>query len=287
MQYIVHQEAGSVHAALGQRLERIVAETAPLVTAVTGLPLPEPVVIRTMKVRDWRRAHRRSSKQHLVEEALRLGVTSRTEAQVIRRARSIRRRLFWPAMLGESVAFEAGHPEVIILPEALQHAGRLDDGPVLHKLLGHEMTHLAQYAASGGAIWEAQDTYFPDVRGTADRDYGYLVEGHAYWADRQITARLFGEPVSTDVPSPTASARYLKLFNSPLRTRVVERQRRATDNVAEIITGFGLDTFNLVWTRSELVPRTSDTITPEAWKRRFDPRDEQETSSQQPRAEKA
>jgi hypothetical protein len=55
-------------------------------------------------------------------------------------------------------------------------SGRLDDIPVLHKLLGHEMTHLAQYAASDGAVWEAQDSYFPAQRGIADRDYPFPVE---------------------------------------------------------------------------------------------------------------
>jgi hypothetical protein len=73
-------------------------------------------------------------------------------------------------------------------------SGQLDDISVLHKLLGHEMTHLAQYAASDGAVWAAQDSYFPAQRGIADRDYPFQVEGHAYWADRQITTKLFGHP---------------------------------------------------------------------------------------------
>ncbi|MFI9755796.1 hypothetical protein [Streptomyces collinus] len=183
MRYIVHQEAGPEYAALGERLERIVAETAPLVTAVTGLPLPDPIVIRTMTLRDWKRAHRRSSKQQLVAEALQLGVASRTKAKMARRVRLMSLRMMWPTMLGQAVAFEPGCPELVIVPEALQHAGRLDDDPVLHKLLGHEATHLAQDAASEGAVWAAQDTYFPDRRGIADRDYHFLLEGHAYWAD--------------------------------------------------------------------------------------------------------
>ncbi|MFD8897549.1 zinc-dependent metalloprotease [Streptomyces ardesiacus] len=269
MQYIVHQEAGSAYAALGERLERIAAEAAPLVTAVTGLPLPDSIVIRTMTVRDWKRAHRRSSKQRLVTEALQLGAASRTKARMRRRASLVGMRMLWPTMLGQAVAFEPGHPELVIVPEALQHAGRLDDNPVLYKLLGHEMTHLAQDAVSGGAVWAAQDSYFPDLRGTADRDYHFLLEGHAYWADRQITAKTFGEPVSTDEPSPHASARYLKLFTSPLRTPVVDLQRRATDSVAQIIDAEGLDVFNRVWTTPDLVPLKSETSTPELWRRRF------------------
>ncbi|MDQ0810209.1 hypothetical protein QFZ63_001923 [Streptomyces sp. B3I7] len=269
MQYIVRQEAGPDYAALGGRLERIAAETAPLVTAVTGLPLPDSIVIRTMTLPDWKRAHRHSSKQQLVVEALQLGATNRTKAKMHRLARLMGMRMLWPTILGQAVAFEPGRPELVIVPEALRHAGRLDDDPVLYKLLGHEMTHLAQDAASDGAMWAAQDSYFPNLRGTADRDHHFLLEGHAYWADQRITAKTFGEPVSTDEPSPHASARYLKLFTSPLRTPVVELQRRATDSVAQIIDAEGLDAFNRVWTTPALVPLKSETTTPEQWRRRF------------------
>lgn len=269
MQCIVHQEAGSAYVALGERLEEIASETAPLVTAVTGLPLPDPIVIRTMTVRDWNAAHRRSSKRRLITEALELGTPFRTKARMRRLARLVGMRLLWPTTAGESVAFEPGHPEVVIVPEALQHAGRLDDDLVLCKVIAHEMTHLAQYAASGGEMWAAQESFFPDRRGTAERHYHFLVEGHAYWADRQITTKLVGEPVSTDEPSPDASDRYLGLFKSPARMSVVELQRRATDSVAQIIDAEGLDAFNQVWLNPDLVPLKSETVTPELWRRRF------------------
>ncbi|MER6714624.1 zinc-dependent metalloprotease [Streptomyces sp. NPDC000877] len=269
MRVVVRQEAGPAFAALGARLEQIGTETAPLVSAVTGLPLPDTVIIRTMAVDDWKQEHRRSSKQHLVAEALQLGATFRTKALLMRRARLLARHMFWPTMLGEAVALEPGHPELVIVPEALRHAGRLEDIPVLHKLLGHEMTHLAQYAASDGAVWAAQDSYFPAQRGIADRDYPFLVEGHAYWADRQITTKLFGQPVSTDEASAHASDRYLKLHASPMRAKAVEQQRRATDSVARLIDTQGLDTFNRVWTDPTLVPTKAETGTPDLWQRRF------------------
>ncbi|QNP74956.1 hypothetical protein IAG44_39770 [Streptomyces roseirectus] len=271
MQYLVRQEAGPEYDALGKRLEKIAAVTAPLVTAVTGLPMPESVVIRTMTVHEWKQAHRRSSEHLLRTEALQLGATSRTKARLRRRIQLAVMNRMWPVVLGQSVPLEPGHPELVILPEALKHAGRLDDDPVLHKILGHEMTHLAQDAAGDGTVWTAQDTYFPDLRGIADRDYHFLLEGHAYWADQQITTRLYGTPVCTDKPSPYASARYLKLFNSRLRTQIVEVQRRATDSVARIIATEGLDAFNRVWTTPTLVPLKSETSTPELWRRRFGP----------------
>ncbi|MFI9755795.1 hypothetical protein [Streptomyces collinus] len=75
--------------------------------------------------------------------------------------------------------------------------------------------------------------------------------------------------MSTDEPSPDASARYLKLLASPLRAPLVEMQRRATDSVAQIIDAYGLDVFNRVWTSPHLVPLKSETSASEVWQRRF------------------
>ncbi|MET8948798.1 hypothetical protein ABZX30_36110, partial [Streptomyces sp. NPDC004542] len=227
------------------------------------------IVIHTMTPSDWESAHERSSEQFLAAEAVQLGVTFKMKAKIKRQVRIASMRMLWPAMLGQAVAFEPGHPELVIVPEALQHAGQLNNDPVLHKLLGHEMTHLAQYAASEGAMWAAQDSYFPDHRGIADREYQWLLEGHAYWADRRITSKIFGEPVSTDEPSPDASARYLTLYTSPLRAPIVEMQRRATDSVTQIIDTYGLEGFNRVWTTPDLVPLKAETSAPEIWQKRF------------------
>ncbi|MFJ2509843.1 hypothetical protein ACIQJX_26400 [Streptomyces griseoviridis] len=159
-------------------------------------------------------------------------------------------RLLWPAMLGQAVELEPGTAELFILPEALQQASRLKDDPALCKTLAHEMTHLAQHCASGGAVWAAQDSLYPSLRGTEERDYSFLLEGHAYWADRQVTANLFGKPVSIDEPSADASALYLKISRSPLRSKAIEKNRRALASVTSIIDATGLEAFNRVWTAS-------------------------------------
>ncbi|MEU1296071.1 hypothetical protein ABZ439_26980 [Streptomyces sp. NPDC005840] len=269
MPHIIHQEAGSAYDSLGERLDRIAAETAPLVRNVTQLDLPEPVVIRTMKVPHWKKAHRRASKDQLKRESREIGASSQSEAKRIRRQRLFSMRILWPTMLGQAVELEPGKPELLILPEALQLAGRLGDDPVLYKILAHEMTHLAQYCASGGAVWAAQDTLYPSLRGTEERDYSFLLEGHAYWADRQVTAKLFGKPVSTDEPSPDASSLYLKMFKSPLRSEAVERDRRSLDSVTSILEATGAATFNRVWTDPDLTPLKSETSKPELWEQRM------------------
>ncbi|MDQ0904481.1 hypothetical protein QFZ22_000466 [Streptomyces canus] len=268
----VRNEAGPRFDPLAARLDALAVETLPLVEAVTGLPLPDPVVIRTMTVRDWKREHRRSAKRQLHSETVELDVPLKAlrQAGIQSAGRQRFRKRFWPTIGGQAVLFEPGRPELVLLPKALRHGGRLDDTAFLYKALGHEMTHLAQYAASDGAIWAAQDTFYPAQRGIADRDYGFLLEGHAYWADQQITTKILGAPVSTDEASPHSSRRYRKLAASPHRHAAVEQFRRACDTVSQIINSHGLDVFNQVWHRPDLVPtqkETSDDVA--AWQARF------------------
>ena len=268
----VRNEAGNRFDALAERIEAIAAETLPLVEAVTGLPLPDPVVIRTMTFRNFTREYRRSTKRLLFSEIEQLSpsLQDMRTATIQRKVRLKTHRNFWPAIGGQAVLFEPGQPELVFLPEALHHGGRLDDSPFLHKALAHEPTHLAQYVASGGAVWAAQDTFFPSLRGVAGRAYGLLLEGHAYWADQQITTKVFGEPVTTDEASPHASARFLKVFASPQRMAAVELYRQAVDNVAQIINTEGLDAFNTVWKTPDLVPTAEETADGlAAWRARF------------------
>ncbi len=270
MKCIVRQEVGLRFAKWGEQLEAIASETAPIVTAVTGLTLPDPVVIHTMTLRDWKKAHNRSSKRRMRAERTRLNpsVGDRLKGAGRRRASLMFMGTFWPLMMGESVEFEPGCPELVVVPEALELSGRIDDLPVLHKVLGHEMTHLAQHRASDGAVWAAQESFFPKLAGTADRDYKFLMEGHAYWADQQITAQIFGEPVSTDEVSASASDRYRKLYDHPLRKPLMEMQRRATSHVTQLIEKEGISFFNRVWSDPRRVPMKSDTSA-ELWYQRL------------------
>ena len=271
----VRNEAGPRFDPLGQRLDALAVETLPLVEAVTRLPLPDPVVIRTMTVREWMREHRRSEKRRLQAESEELDVPLRVvrHAALQSGGRRKARRRFWPTMGGQAVLFQPGRPELVFLPEALRNGGRLDDTAYLYKALGHEMTHLAQYAASDGAIWAAQETFYPDQRGVADRDFGFLLEGHAYWADQRITAKILGAPVSTDEASPHATRRYRKLFASPHRHAAVDQFRRAADTVGQIIDSYGLHAFNQVWDHPDLVPtRAESSDDGAAWQARFSTR---------------
>ncbi|MDX3242502.1 zinc-dependent metalloprotease [Streptomyces sp. ME18-1-4] len=246
-------------------------QTAPLVEAVTGLALPDTVVIRTMPVRRWRAAHRRRGARLLRAEAreLRPPRGSRRAAKVTHAADRTNLRRIWPLIGAQTVAFRPQRPELVILPQALREAGFLDDERVLCKVVGHEMTHLAQHAADDGEMWKRQDTFYPGLRGTADRDYAFLVEGHAYWADRQITTKLLGEPVSTGEISPHATLRYRDLAEPLRRAGDLTSFTAAADAVGEIVAAQGLEAFNRVWRCPELVPTRDEAKEPARWTHRF------------------
>ncbi|MEK8146334.1 hypothetical protein NKH18_48970 [Streptomyces sp. M10(2022)] len=183
----------------------MVEQTAPLVEAVTGLALPDTVVVRTTTARQWQAAHRRQDKGRLRAEGreLRPSRSSRRDAKAEVTALRKDRRIIWPTIGAEVVEDRQGRPELVILAQAMREAGRLNDEPTLHKIIAHEMTHLAQHTASNGSIWQLMHTLYPNERGIANRNYNFLVEGHAYWADQQITTKLLGAPVPTGEISPT------------------------------------------------------------------------------------
>ncbi|MGW0569912.1 hypothetical protein [Streptomyces tauricus] len=267
MQLVMHQESDSEFDELAKRLWDIAEETAPLVEAVTQLRLPEPAVIRLMTFDKWKKAHEESSLRRLHAEAAQLGVgpTAKLKAKLQRTAHLATRWTFWPMMMGEAVELVPGSPEMVIVPDALRHAGVLHDGRVLHKLLAHELTHLAQYAADRGAMWADQESYFPQQRGVADRAHMFLIEGHAYWADREITTKIFGEPVTTQEISPDASGQYRKLAERSMPKEVKAAQARSLDAITQLIAGQGLDAFNRVWRDRALVPTLAEAEQPARW----------------------
>ncbi|MFI6341210.1 hypothetical protein [Streptomyces sp. NPDC050535] len=271
MKITVRHEADSTFDSLVPRLEAAAAATVPLVGVITGLALPDEVVIRTMTVDSWLRAHQNRLVERLAEEVEQLGVPVELipEAQLKQKAIIGAFQMCWPLMLGQAYDFTAGKPEVVILPDALKHAGVFDDDRVLCKALAHETTHLAQYAASDGQVWAMRETFFPRLRDTADRAYSLLLEGHAYWADREITTKIFDEPVTTDETSPLASEHYRELAKMRDRSPQKAHFTQGVAEVAQIIDSMGLHAFNRVWTRPDLVPLTSETGVPGFWPRRF------------------
>ncbi|MBQ0855447.1 zinc-dependent metalloprotease [Streptomyces sp. BH-SS-21] len=272
MPHVVRQEAGPEFDQLGGRLSAIAEVTSPLIETVTGLQLPDPAVIHLMTFNDWKKAHEERSLQRLRDEAAQFGVGAggKMKAHNRRAVLLAMRFKFWPMMVGEAVDLVPGCPELVIVPEALQHAGLLNDDPVLHKMLAHEGTHLAQYTASGGGIWDEQESFFPQERGVAGRNYAFLLEGHAYWADAHVTTKIFSAPVLNGGTSPDASELWRELASHSAPEEIKAGLLRSTGAVAQLIDAVGLDVFNRVWTEPDLLPTMADGD-PEAWRQRFEP----------------
>ncbi|MFF5538518.1 hypothetical protein ACFY71_39735 [Streptomyces cinerochromogenes] len=271
MRIVVHHKAGREFDALAERLHTAVEQIAPLVEEVTGLALPDTVVTRTMTVLKWQQAHWRRGKRRLLSETrqVRPPVSDTQAAKNHLLALHDDRRDGWLSIGAQVVDFRRSRPELAVLPEALREAGRLDDEVTLCKIVAHELTHLAQYTVDGGAAWGLMNTLYADLRGIADRDYSFLFEGHAYWADRQITTRLLGAPVPIAEISSHATPRYRTYADTPGRAEALEFLNRAADSVAQIIDTKGLGAFNAIWSNPELVPLKSETTAPELWHKRL------------------
>ncbi|MEU8353536.1 hypothetical protein, partial [Streptomyces sp. NPDC048845] len=193
-------EAGRAHDRLAARLETAMEGLPELVQDVTGLPLPTdpPLVVRLVTLRQWRRALH-THHDHLLRREVRR--TRMTLLQVLRAARwqkKVRRyRLSrWIQVAAQTVGDRDGQPQVLAIADALHHTGTTDAG--LIKLLGHELTHVAQHQAGGGFALDAANLRLLVVRHRPDgavQDYWGLTEGHAMWSEEEITQRRLGRAV--------------------------------------------------------------------------------------------
>ncbi|TFI25544.1 hypothetical protein [Streptomyces sp. 4R-3d] len=272
MKYEVIQDAGHEFKKLNARLSEILPEVSPVVEAVTELKLPSLVLFRIMTARQWMNEHKARENRLWKRELRELDSIPyrdlRAAAAKIKGERK-GRRMYWLGVGAQTVEIEAGRPEVQVLPEALKHSGLLHDVDFLYKLVGHELTHLAQYEASKGLMWTATNTLFPRFRGITDRDHNFVKEGHAYWADKRITTKVLGHPVSTKEISPYASARYRRV-HAARGPETDAYFQRSIDAVTELIDRRGISSFNRVWTNPNLVPEGAQTLNPELWHRHFE-----------------
>lgn len=270
---IVHQ-AGIRLGTLPQRIGAVMEQAAPLVEEVTGLRLPDTLVIRTMTWRKWRRAHNRYARRALRAEVheLRPPVSSIRRAALEAKATRSLLRTSWVGVSAQVVDFR-GRPEIVVLPQALREAGRLDDDTVLLQVLTHELTHVAQWESDEGTAWCLMNTRFPAERGITGLDYTFLLEGHAYWVDAQVTTKILGAPAPISDINPHGTLRYRDLAESPERAVRLRHFETARDSVATFIGTHGLDRFNEVWKNRELVPLRSETSTADTWMQRLTDRE--------------
>ncbi|MFI1416320.1 zinc-dependent metalloprotease [Streptomyces sp. NPDC020707] len=176
--------------------------------------------------------------------------------------------LVWPLVLGSTHEAQDGQCETIITPKTWRHAGVLADDPALHQVVAHELVHHVQANARTGAAWTS---HFPDKHGVRiSRDgLSYAVEGHADWADRQVTTRLFGTPASHRTAQK--SWRY-RIHDNPVIRRLGpsrEAYEQGGALIERAVELLGPPAVNQVWEDISLLPTQAEIADADAWAHRL------------------
>ncbi|MFE6977148.1 hypothetical protein [Streptomyces sp. NPDC057682] len=252
-----------------KNIELLADQIAPLVEDISRLKLPDTVVIRLMTPQAWRRARSRHDMRRMMAEASKLkpSTDSMRTATLTAKAARIDRRKTWAAVGGEFVDFTNG-AEIVILPAALQEMGLLGSNESHSMVLAHELAHGAQHHVDAGMTWAQMKTHFPRERGTCDRSYGFLLEGHAHWVAHAITARLHGQS-TTVKPGEGATSRHQSIHDSAEQQGYRRFHDRALQCVSKVIEDNGVEQFNRVWNAPELVPLVSESSNTEDWPQRL------------------
>ncbi|MET7573381.1 zinc-dependent metalloprotease [Streptomyces sp. NPDC005492] len=240
------------------------------VVETTGLPLPPEIRFRLLTPKEWRSAglqHRERILQRDIAD-LELPPEKINAMFGALRISSAFTTLVWPLVLGQTIKAADGRTETTIVPRALHHSGLLADEQCLTQMIAHELVHHAQAEARSGVIWH---TFFPTERKISKHGVAVSLEGHASWADQQVTTRLFGRPIDHRQQAPR-SWRY-RLHDSIPGIRRLGPPREAYEQgarlIAHAVQTHGTDLVNRAWKDSALLPATEEITAPETWCRRI------------------
>ncbi|MFK8844939.1 hypothetical protein [Streptomyces sp. Ac-502] len=284
----VRQEAGPKYDDLGARLRDIAAEVAPVVEAVTALPLPPRPLIRVVSpsalARTWLAHHHGLAHRERIAVA-RAGITVDAQrcaawhTDYIDAAKGMVRR--WADDAAQSMEDALMRPQVLVKAKVITHAQHDDDQ--LYRTVAHELTHLAQHRASQGLAWDTAMT--PFTRKVKVPGHGFvpiaamrLIEGHAFWAEEGVNLKVLGRKVGWSQAEGTEIFQRAKSRLGVFRNRNGE-QPSASEAAAiydecqrfvqTAIDHVGLDHFNGIWTSfASMCPVEDEFVAPGIWQRR-------------------
>nr|WSY53337.1 hypothetical protein OG999_26585 [Streptomyces sp. NBC_00886] len=236
--------------------------------------MPDDLTIRLMKPGAWLKLRRREEKKFLAREGKELELGPRAAMPANRALKERQRsRAQQQAMIGaQTVQDKHGRPQILLLPENLDQAGLLGDDDYLCKTVGHELVHGAQHEASKGWLFTVQDSFFPHLRRSQNLHWSFLMEGHAIWADQQITTRLLGYEVPLGPNEKHASPQYMEALRQIKgREEALQVYRDGARAVSDIVQTHGLESFNRLWSDRDLlfVPTFHQAENPSQWCDRF------------------
>ncbi|QNP74957.1 zinc-dependent metalloprotease [Streptomyces roseirectus] len=258
------------HPELSAHLTAILHTVAPIVRETTGLPLPAEVRFRLLTPRAWRAAVRQNNERIVARDIADLELTP-TEITTLRYALKIAGFipvLTWPLIGAQIMEAADGRTEAVLAPRSLQHSGYLTNEQCLTQMAAHELVHHAQFAARGPIVWE---TLLHERRGLSRHGGMTVLEGHATWADRQVTTRLYGAPVN-HTEQAKRSWRYRLHANIPGMSKLGPRRafyEQGAQLIAQAVDTYGIDVLNRVWTDTSLLPTTEEITAPDTWARRL------------------
>ncbi|MFD9441823.1 zinc-dependent metalloprotease [Streptomyces sp. NPDC060006] len=262
-----HRNAG-----LRDRILGILDTVAPHVAQTTGLPLPAEIRYRLLTPNRWRTEHRHITRRVLDRDITDLKLTPQEISRTRKRVRTagLIPVLTWPFTPTDTHQAADGQHETILTPTAWRHAGLLVDEPALHQVVTHALVHHLQAEARNSTVWK---TFFPDKRGMSDvphRSPAFVLEGHAHWADQQITRRLFGTPA--DHRHAPKSWRYRLHHSLPAIHRLGPSRaayEKGTALIARAVEAHGTHVVNRVWKDISLLPTAEEIADPDVWVRRL------------------
>ncbi|MFE7115952.1 hypothetical protein ACFU99_11095 [Streptomyces sp. NPDC057654] len=253
------QEAGEQYDELGWRIKETAEKVIPVVKSTTGLPLPHRPVMRLVTKEAWSAEY----------TAFQIGVWNRgrgkaneslDHANFVKVRQALTDRLGkileeWHLRFAQCIETPMLQPELLILPESLHRAGADQDSGRLSQMLAHEITHLAQYWASEGRSFDFFHSHFREVLNIDGMiDFSLLLEGHASWAQYQVTRELLGseaDRVTGEMPAYICQSASSSEYE---RTRARSAYTARRDFVEYVITEVGTHGFNALWKHSALYP---------------------------------
>ncbi|MEU0382259.1 zinc-dependent metalloprotease [Streptomyces cyaneofuscatus] len=265
----------SKHGDLHEQVESILDKVVPLVRETTRLELPALVEFRIITPDIWQTDSEADltgfvSRFRARRPRWQAPAISLVERVSLGHFRKVAPLLGGVLVMGATTAGPAERSQTMLVPEALRHSGVLSSPHYLTQLVTHELVHHAQNLATHHReVWATEKPAALLRAGSIK----FLEEGHAYWADQEVTRCLFGEP--KDVKDATESARS-DIYRDATKDKRIARMAPSRDIYKEglalvqtAIETVGATSINRVWTDLALLPTKRELKRPELWAERL------------------
>lgn len=163
-----------------------------------------------------------------------------------------------PLLMGKTLAVPGGS-DILIATETLQR--RQVDQKGIDALVAHELTHAFQEHHNPVPAWTENPVIIFGEEGVA---VFHLVEGHAAWAHRTITAQLYGEPA---IRIGERNATTLEKFRTaPIRLIMPKGDYdEGARFIQRVYEHGGTDLINRMWLEDDLLPTRKHVDNPDTW----------------------